>query len=184
MKNVKCRFIVCWAVVLLLTGFYCTMLILGANPKVGIEYRMYYITHELSDWPGFGKLSYELGTVEYCTELKDREGNDQTLTVCQRKGQGFGAQQYEGSVSIGEASYIYYLPAKSLDFAMYQFIINGFSGSGEVSVFANDEQIGTFSDEGVFQMPIENITRDELLTIKFVTDNCSFRLWSISLNEV
>ena len=39
-----------------LVVFYILVLWWGKNPKVGTEYRMYYLTHELTDWPGYGNL--------------------------------------------------------------------------------------------------------------------------------
>ena len=53
-------YIVCAVLVV----FYLIVLWLGFNPDVCLEYKMYYLTNELSDWPGYGKLPYELGTVE------------------------------------------------------------------------------------------------------------------------
>ena len=71
-KSVKAAF---YAGAVILACFYLLVLWWGKNPDVGLEYRMYYLTHELSDWPGYGKLSYEPGTTEYCTTLKDKDGN-------------------------------------------------------------------------------------------------------------
>ena len=65
-KSVKAAF---YAGAVILACFYLLVLWWGKNPDVGLEYRMYYLTHELSDWPGYGKLSYEPGTTEYCTTL-------------------------------------------------------------------------------------------------------------------
>lgn len=184
MKKSKWKFAAYWMVAVLLAGFYLTMMFLGTRPKVGIEYRMYYITHELSDWPGYGKLDYTLGTVEYCTELKGKDGKEFNLgKVCQRKGQGFKKNQYDGSESTGKASFIYYIPTESADAAEYVFQVNGFTGDGYVDVYANDEKIGTFEGTGEYRMNIGSIASEELLTIKFVTDNCSFRLWTCSITE-
>ena len=72
-KSVKAAF---YAGAVILACFYLLVLWWGKNPDVGLEYRMYYLTHELSDWPGYGKLSYEQGTTEYCTTLKDKDGNE------------------------------------------------------------------------------------------------------------
>lgn len=71
-----------------LVVFYILVLWWGKNPKVGTEYRMYYLTHELTDWPGYGNLKYTFGTKEICTEHKDRNGKEQS-NVCSRKGQGW-----------------------------------------------------------------------------------------------
>ena len=206
MNKNRGRFIAFWLVAVLLAGFYLTMLICGKMPDVGIEYRMYYLTHELSDWPGYGNLSYELGTEEICTSLKTKDNKDFTDgKVCQRKGQGFLPKQYEGSESTGEASYIYYIPTEGADTAVFQFEINGFTeggnGNGSVKVYVEKkkiedsqstessqdidgfQEIGIFNGEGSYSMDIGSIAKDELLTIKFVTDNCSFRIWKCSVNK-
>ena len=78
-KSVKAAF---YAGAVILACFYLLVLWWGKNPDVGLEYRMYYLTHELSDWPGYGKLSYEPGTTEYCTTLKDKDGNERSINVC------------------------------------------------------------------------------------------------------
>ena len=86
-----------YMVCVVLVVFYITVLWWGKNPKVGTEYRMYYLTHELTDWPGYGKLSYSYGTTEYCTEHKDRNGNELS-NVCSRKGQGWQkSKRYDGT---------------------------------------------------------------------------------------
>ena len=54
--------IVLYSASIILVLFYIIVMWWGIIPKVGIEYKMYYITHELSDWPGYGRLSYKLGT--------------------------------------------------------------------------------------------------------------------------
>ena len=48
-KSVKAAF---YAGAVILACFYLLVLWWGKNPDVGLEYRMYYLTHELSDWPG------------------------------------------------------------------------------------------------------------------------------------
>ena len=105
-KSVKAAF---YAGAVILACFYLLVLWWGKNPDVGLEYRMYYLTHELSDWPGYGKLSYEPGTTEYCTTLKDKDGNERSINVCRRKGKGWKEDQYEGSTNSGKDAYLYYV---------------------------------------------------------------------------
>jgi hypothetical protein len=162
--------------------FYLVVMWWGIHPKVGTEYRMYYLTHELSDWPGYGNLTYEFGTKEICTKLKDRNGKNVPYKVCQRKGQGWQKEPYEGSVNIGGTSSIYYIPNEQASKAEYKIDINAFTGDGKVSVYANDKFIGEFNQQGQYTFAIEMINKDELLQIKFVADNCEFRLWSTQIN--
>ena len=45
--------------------WYVTVLYWSLYPKVGLEYKMYYLDKTLSDWPGYGGLNYNLGDVLY-----------------------------------------------------------------------------------------------------------------------
>lgn len=174
--------ILLYAISAMLIMLYLVVLWWGQHPKVGIEYRMYYLTHELSDWPGYGKLSYQLGTKEYCTSLKDRNGTEVAYKVCQRKGQGWKKEQYEGSENNSTESFIYYLPKSSKAQAVYEFQVNSFEGTEAVAVYADDKQIGTFDSSGSFRFTIDEVTENELLTIKFVSDKSVFCLWSTQIS--
>ncbi len=163
--------------------FYLAVLWLGFNPDVCLEYRMYYLTNELSDWPGYGKLPYELGTVEYCTGYWDKDGNKYTHNVCKRKGQGWEKYQNEGSCNRDETAYIYYLPVSGCQAAKLAFEVNSFSGEEAVRVYAGDELIGEFGDEGKFELSVPEIKADEMLVIRFEAGSSRFRLWQISLGQ-
>jgi hypothetical protein len=165
----------------ILVAFYICVLWWGKHPNVGLEYKMYYITHELSDWCGYGKLSYTPGTVEYCTELKDINGTPVSYRVCQRKGNGWKSEQYEGSTSSGDESYIYYVPDINVDAAKYEFEISGFSGTGSVTVYCNDVEVGMFDRQGTFSFDVGQIESGKLVTIRFVSQDCVFTLWSTQL---
>ena len=174
--------ILLYAISAMLITLYIVVLWWGKHPDVGIEYRMYYLTHELSDWPGYGKLSYQLGTCEYCTGLKDRNGTEVSYKVCQRKGQGWKKEQYEGSENSADTSYIYYLPESSESHAVYQIQVNSFEGTDAVAVYANDQQIGTFDSSGTFRFTIDQVTENELLTIRFTSEKSTFCLWSTQID--
>lgn len=191
--------ILIYVVTVVLAIFYVVVLWWGKNPDVDIEYRMYYITHELSDWPGFGKLSYNLGTKEICTGLKDRNGSDVTYKVCRRKGKGWESEQYEGSVSKGSEAYLYYVPELSEDVVynvdytieIKDFLLNdnidtntnnqSINTNNNVTVYINDIEVGTFDKAGTYTFKADTVKNNELTTIKFVTNNCTFTLWSTTL---
>lgn len=170
-----------------LVVFYILVLWWGKNPDVGIEYRMYYLTHELTDWPGYGKLSYRYGTTEYCTEYKDRNGNELD-NVCSRKGQGWQkSKRYEGTKNTAEDSYIYYIPEKSSDNVWLVCDITEYNETGGaaegITVYVNDELIGSIDKAGKTELKIGQVEGDELLTVKFKSDNMTYTLYSISLDE-
>lgn len=175
-KNVL-LYIVCAVLVV----FYLIVLWLGFNPDVCLEYKMYYLTNELSDWPGYGKLPYELGTVEYCTGYWDKDGDKYTHNLCKRKGQGWEKYQNEGSRNKGETEYIYYLPTSGGKDTALAFEVNSFEGEEAVKVYANDKLIGEFSSEGRVELSVSEVKADEMLVIKFEAGDSRFRLWKISL---
>ena len=143
-----------------LVVFYILVLWWGKNPKVGTEYRMYYLTHELTDWPGYGNLKYTFGTKEICTEHKDRNGKEQS-NVCSRKGQGWQkSKRYEGTQNDATAS-----------------------GDKGIEVYVNDKLIGNIDSKGTTKLKIGYVSEDELLTVKFHADNAEYTLYSISLDK-
>lgn len=177
-KGVKAVF---YAASVILAVFYLLVLWWGKNPDVGLEYKMYYITHELSDWPGYGRLLYEQGITEYCTTLKDRNGNERPFQVCQRKGKGWQEDQYEGSKNSGKEAYIYYVLNDTQDMAVYQCEITEFMGTGAVQVYCNEKKIGEIQGTGTFTFEIGKLEEKELTTIRFETENVVFCLWSTAV---
>ena len=159
----------------------------GKNPKVGTEYRMYYLTHELTDWPGYGNLKYTFGTKEICTEHKDRNGKEQS-NVCSRKGQGWQkSKRYEGTKNTDKDSYIYYIPEESADNIYLVCDITEYdttaSGDKGIEVYVNDKLIGNIDSKGTTKLKIGYVSGDELLTVKFHADNAEYTLYSISLDK-
>lgn len=212
---------VIYIICVVLAAFYIWVLWVGQNPNVCIEYKMYYITNELSDWPGYNRLSYKLGTVEYASRyyksayfitdslLKRAnkasgvkmgrivsvdakpfvtavgtkaysqsadEGLQSTLyyRLCKRKGQGW-QKNINGSCKIKDKeAYIYYVPVESCSRGSFNIAINSYDGIGTVSIYANDMFLGTITGMGYYSFNINNISKDELLTIKFIADECEF----------
>ena len=159
--------IVLYSASIILVLFYIIVMWWGITPKVGIEYKMYYI-------------SYKLGTKEICTSYKDRNGSPYTWDVCVRKGQGWNREQYDGSVSNASESYIYYLPEKNADNVTYTIEVKNVTGA--VKVYADDKQIGEFEKDGTYSFKAGNAVSDKLFTIKFETERgSSFTLWSTCL---
>lgn len=180
-KLLTAKNITLYSVCAVLILFYLAVLWLAVHPKVCMEYRMYYLTHELTDWPGYGKLPYALGTLEYCTGYYDKDGELYTHSVCKRKGQGWEKYQNEGSVNRDKNAYLYYLPTVSQDGGSLYIHINDFNGEEAVTVYANDVRIGSFQGTGAYEFAVPNISQDELLVIRFEGKAGSFRLWQAAL---
>ncbi len=181
MKNIFIKRAAIYALSAALAAFYVLVLWCGKNPRVGIEYKMYYITHELSDWPGYGKLSYTLGTVEYCTGLYDEAGYEVGYTVCQRKGQGWYAPKNTGCLMREQSASLYYVPDSSAQNVQLSLTVSQFDGGGSVEVYADGELIGSISQKGEVHFIVPSVKQNELLTIRFEADGQLFRLYKASL---
>ena len=108
--------------------------------------------------------------------------------MCSRKGQGWQKEKrYEGTRNTAGESYIYYVPQTSADNAVLvcditDYEVNNASDYG-VLVYVNDTLAGSIDKKGVTQIDIGQVNADELLTVKFVSDNVTFTLYSISLDD-
>lgn len=174
-----------YAACLTLLLFYLVNMWWLFTPNVGIEYKMYYITHELSDWPGYGNLSYTLGTTEICTGRWNKEGNLVDYTVCMRKGTGWEKNQNEGSKSCDKESFIYYMPKESVDKGILTIQVKDVwcKDNKGINVYVNDKKVGTFETSGLYKFTMESCKKDELLCVKFDSGDNTFLLWSISLDN-
>ena len=183
----KCGRVAVYAICAALVVFYCLVLWWGFNPNVGIEYRMYYLTHELSDWPGYGNLKYTYGTKEICIERNEKTLADIAVSntlevICARKGQGFAKANADGVMPDEDKSYIYYLPSESADMAVFTVEIKEFQGDG-VSVYADDKLIGTINSEVIHSFQVGNTKENQLLTIRFDNNGSTYTLYSVILDK-
>lgn len=183
MDKKKLLNVIMYAAGICLAGFYILILWWGINPNVPIEYNMYYITNELKDWPGYGRLDYEYGTIEICTSDYDKDGNAVKYKTARRKGAGWAKDQTQGSVSNADESFIYYVPVKAASAAELKIDIMEYDESNPVEVYANDVKLGEFSDKGCYRFRINDIEAGELLTICFKSDSGTFMLWKAVINE-
>ena len=154
---------------------------------MGIEYRMYYLTHELSDWPGYGNLTYTYGTKEICIERNEKTLSDIAISntsevICARKGQGFAKAKADGVMPDEDKSYIYYLPSESADMAVFTVELKEFQGNG-VSVYADDKLIGNISSDGTHSFQVGNTKENQLLTIRFDNNGSTYTLYSVILDK-
>lgn len=178
-KNTKN--IIFYVLCAVLVIFYLTVMYLGANPHVGTEYRMYYLTHELTDWPGYGKLHYDLGTLERCTgSLSGGEPVD--YPVANRKGRGWVIEEYDYSRTKADVASVYYIPNQSKKNAELMIETSAYLGDADVSVYAGDAYIGSFNDAGYFYFTIPEVVKDEMLIIRFETEGTRFSLYQIMIS--
>ena len=170
-------YVICAALVI----FYCLDLWWGIKPRVGIEYKMYYITHELTDWPGYGNLGYTYGTKEICIERNENTIANTSDVICARKGQGFEKATMTGAKSKGKDSYVYYLTDGEAQNAVLHIDIREFSGES-VNVYAGDNCIGSVTGAGSYSFDVGRLKADELLKIHFENNNSVYTLYSIELD--
>ncbi len=173
--------IVLYGICAVLTVFYVVVLWLGQNPNVCIEYKMYYLTNELTDWPGYGKLSYDLGTSEYCMDNYDEYGQYVTYPVANRKGRGWEKNDSSGSVNKEKSAYMYYIPKQSMDNGKFAVNISKYEGTGKTYVYVDDQCVGSFEGEGKHEFVVPKIDKDEMLVVRFETEEARFTLLQATL---
>lgn len=76
--------IACYAICVILVVFYVAILFSPRN--VCIEYELYYVTGELSEWPRYGGLDYKLGEKVYL-------GSENASFSSKRKGTGWSLRE-------------------------------------------------------------------------------------------
>ncbi len=80
----------------LLCAWYLVVIYWSFNPNVGLEYRLYYIEKELSDWPGYGGLSYKWSEKLYFGTETD------SYTKLKNRGKGWEPASTDGAWAVGE----------------------------------------------------------------------------------
>ena len=163
---------------------YLTILWIGTKPNVGREYKMYYITHELTDWPGYGGLWYGFNEVEYCVEDTDKEGNIVTYNVCKRAGKGWTTQQrFSGTTNTEDESVLYYVAGVKANNAELTISVKNFTGKNPVEVYIDDVKVGEFDSNGSHEFSLGNIDKDRFFTIRFVSNDTKFTLWAVNISK-
>ncbi len=178
----KLKNITLYGVCTVLVVFYLVVLYLGMNPEVPPVYEMYYITHELRDWPGYENLDYDLGTLEYCTGNYDKQGNLVTYKVANRKGTGWAGSNWYGSYNMEDEAFMYYYPNQSKEDATFYISIREMRQKGKIKIYVGDEYIGHFDKAGEFKYTIPKVVADEKLVIRFETEGGRFTLWKAMIS--
>lgn len=176
-----------------LAGYYAFVLFLGKNPGVGTEYRMYYMDHLLSDWPGQGGLAYEPGTQLYGIGYSKYRKTDKPL--CITKGQGWKNRETQtgGSENCsGEASMFFAFTQGLPQGGILKLNINGFKGDGKVSILFKHKRkdgtievkdIGEFVAVGEYEYLLPEVTQNDLTELIFKTEGSVFRLWTVEIDK-
>lgn len=76
--------------------------ILFLKPNVCLEYKMYYIDDTLSDWPGYGGLSYNLGDTVFFGENKADK-------LSKRRGDGWAPREETFCFTDGKEATVYFV---------------------------------------------------------------------------
>ena len=191
-------YIICGAVV----AVYGYIFWLGRKPEVSREYRMYFMEHTLSDWPGEGRFTYSLGTKEYCLAYDKYELSHPKL--CLRKGQGWNNVSKDGSQFSGSDASIYYPIESGLEKGGYvKMGINKFTGEKPVDVYIKyskdslpknqdagslfdesgqtEEKIGSISADGEYKFSLPSIKSGDLAQVIFKTKGDSKKTSSFIL---
>ncbi len=183
MKKNSNKKVICYGLCGFLVAFYLVVLYLGMNPNVDFEYRMYYITNELTDWPGYEKLHYDLGTWEYCAHAYEIKWRYEGYGIANRKGHGWKYEKVmdEGVTNAENSANMYYVPKTSKDNATFNIKIIDYQGDNKTYVYAGDECIGEFNGVGTHSFTVPRVVENQVLEIRFETDGDQFTMYQVML---
>lgn len=168
---------------------YLIILFLSIKPKVPLEYKMYYITHELKSWPGYGGLLYKAGTKEYCTEKKDDKNHLFEHVVCARYGDGWKLEKrnINGVHMKNDSALLYYVSDGMDSKVCVKAEIRDYTGEGDVNVYINDVCVGSFNSSGEYTFSEKEISIQdgEQFTVRLEKSrsDIDFGLWSIIVSK-
>ena len=184
-----------------LVAFFGFVFLKGRKPEVSREYRMYYIDHTLSDYPGEGNFSYTPGTMQYCMNYSKWDKRPSPLCLTKGKGWNRSEEQGDGAWSTAAESEIYFpLNAELAAGGVLKIDTDKYEGSGEVDVllvFTKDEsltgsagfdtgaqvteKIGSFSDKGEHTFTLPKLREGDITRVIFRSGDNTFRLRTIQL---
>lgn len=145
---------------------YFAILWWARTPEVSDVYRMYFIDHSLSVWPGDTGLNCELGVTEYLGAHSEEE------KTAFRLGRGWYDAEEEGRWTKGDEAILLYhqVPELSGDL-IFTYTITNWITDGEVEIFANGTSLGTLPQEidqpSSLKIPREIIREDRSLELSF-----------------
>ncbi|WP_434309593.1 hypothetical protein [Hominifimenecus sp. rT4P-3] len=145
---------------------YFAILWWARTPEVSDVYRMYFIDHSLSVWPGDTGLNCELGITEY---LGTHSGEEK---MALRLGRGWYDAEDEGRWTKGGEAVLFYdpIPEISRDL-IFTYTITNWISDGEIEILANGISLGTLSREmdqpSSLKIPREIIGEDRRLELVF-----------------
>lgn len=150
--------------------YYFIVLFNSINPNVCREYKMYYITKELVDWPGFNGLNYKLGN-----KLEFLNNSDNKVKC---RGKGWNDIEDFGTWT-QDKSYLYLNLNDEINEELELNIsIREFVPNAELLININDENIGKIKlQKGIQEYQIiipSHIVKQQFLKIEFDVDNADF----------
>lgn len=180
----KLRNVLLYVVCGVLAVFYLFVFYLGMNPDVPLEYEMYYFTHELTEWPGYDNLDYELGSVEYCMNGYDEDGNYDNALRYLRRGDGWDWPELKGMKNHPDKNeaFMYYVPVETKDNVTLNLNVTEYEGVHDTKVYAGDICIGSFDSAGEHKFVIPEWNKEELVVITLKTEGVKFRVYTIMIS--
>ncbi len=176
-----------------LAGYYAFVLFLGKKPEVSREYRMYYMDHVLSDWPGEGGLEYDPGTLLYGTGYSKYRKTG--LPLCITKGQGWKNRetQTHGSENSSDTASVFFAFTDGLpEGGTLKLDIDRFTGDEKVSILfkyktKNDIEeiinVGEFTAMGEYRYTLPAVMENDLTELIFKTKGSVYRLWTVEIDR-
>jgi hypothetical protein len=159
--------------------WYITVLYWSLYPKVGLEYKMYYLEKTLSDWPGYSGLRYNLGDVLFF-------GNKPNVAkLAKNRGKGWCDSTEWGNWINGKTAELFFILNNSLKTSDLRLTMlaraTAPEGSQTMHLYVNDVLVGTknivdsISKEYEFVLPKKVLEKSVApMHLKLVLDDESY----------
>lgn len=149
--------------------FYFLILFKSININVPLEYKMYYVQKELTEWPGVNGLDYSLNdTIMFGEKYKDN--------LAKGIGTGWNDIEEDGRWTQDNAKLYLRLKEKVNEDKTLKLVLGHINPNTNVHILVNNKQIDSFRtiegrNEYEFKIPKDTFN-DELLCFNFKIENC------------
>lgn len=158
-----------YMVSLCLIVFYFFILFKSTNINVPLEYKMYYLEKELTEWPGIGGFDYSLND----TLMFGEKYND---NLAKGIGTGWNRIEADGRWTQDNAKLYLKLKEKVNEDKTLKLVLGNIIPNTNVHILVNNNEIASFTpvegrNQYEFKVPKDTF-KDEILCLNLKIDNC------------
>lgn len=147
----------------ILIAAYIIILSTALNPKVKLEYDLYYIEKDLQDWPGYDGLNYSLGTKESFAINEENRIN--------RRGRSWNAFEEDGCWTYGEHASLFYTGLSGKDLVI-EMEIEDIRENASAAIYINNSCIGEITAAGTYYFKVsKDINNSEITMVELLVNN-------------